>query len=68
MIRRVPVRDATTTNQQALLEGAPTDLLPQTNSVFVDRKGNTYDPHQDKVPLAQLPAEGVLELPRTTWW
>ena len=67
MIKRVPLLDATT-GQQFMLNGETTDIVPSDRTVYIDRQGNTYDPAQRTVSFDELPQEGVMELPRTTWW
>jgi hypothetical protein len=64
-MRRV-VLDAT---EQApfALEGSVNELLPDDATVYVDREGKTYDTERS-IPLATLPEDGVVALPRTTWW
>lgn len=66
-MKRVPVLDPTS-NQQFALEGESTELVPRSQTVYIDRHGNTYDPQQKDVRLHELPIDGVMELPRTTWW
>lgn len=68
MIRRVPVRDLTRADEAYLLEGMPEDILPKQAMVYADRHGNTYDAQDNDVALRQLPEDGVVALPRTTWW
>lgn len=65
MIRRVPVHNAVT-NQQEVLEGEVVDQLKEP-SVFVDPHGKTYDASKG-IPLGALPTEPLVQLPRTTWY
>lgn len=67
MIKRVPLLDATN-GQQFQLTGETTDIVPSNRTVYIDRQGNTFDPSQRKVSFDELPQDGVMELPRTTWW
>lgn len=68
MIRRVPVRDITRSNETYALEGNSTDLVPKDRTVYIDRNGTTYDPQQKQFTMGDLPDDGVVQLPRTTWW
>jgi hypothetical protein len=36
--------------------------------VYIDRNGKTYDPGNGKVALQDLADDGVMQLPRTTWF
>jgi len=65
-VRRIPVRNAMA-NQQEVLEGEVIDVLPNENSVYVDRGGKTYDATKG-VRMGELPQSGVIQLPRTTWY
>lgn len=65
-IRRIPVRNAMS-NEPELLEGEVIDVLPNDQSVYVDRAGKTYDPSKG-VRMGDLPQAGVVQLPRTTWF
>jgi len=67
MIKRVPLLNPTD-GQQYLLSGETTDIVPNERTVYIDREGNTFDPAQRKVSFDELPQDGVIELPRTTWW
>jgi hypothetical protein len=67
MIKRVPLLDPTT-NQQFVLNGETTDIVPRSRTVYIDGDGNTYDPSQRKIRFDELPESGVLELPHVTWW
>lgn len=66
-MKRVPLRDAAN-NQSFVLEGQDHEILPDDNTVYIDRQGKTYDPSQQQVALRDLSNEGVLQLPRTTWY
>jgi hypothetical protein len=66
MITRVPITD-TTTGQQVILEGDPSDRLPNDKTIYMDpHTGAVYEPGQE---LAKLPtSRPVIELPDTTWY
>jgi hypothetical protein len=66
-MKRVPLRDATD-GQTYLLEGETNEYLPNDNTVYIDRAGKTYDPAHGKVALNDLADDGVMQLPRTTWF
>lgn len=65
-VRRIPVRNAMN-NERELLEGDSIDTLPKENSVYVDGSGKTYDA-KNGVKMSDLPPQGVIQLPRTTWY
>ena len=65
MIRRIPIHNAVT-NQQEVLEGEVVDELKE-QSVYVDPSGKTYDASKG-IPLGKLPTEPLVQLPRTTWY
>lgn len=66
-MKRIPLRDATDGATYAL-EGEGHELVPKDNTVYIDRHGKTYDPAQSNVVLDDLAADGVMQLPRTTWF
>lgn len=66
-MKRIPLRDSSSGNTFAL-EGEGHELVPKDNTVYIDRNGQTYDPAQQPVSLNDLPGEGVMQLPRTTWF
>jgi hypothetical protein len=66
MIQKIPVKDAMSSTD-FLLRGEVIDLIPDERDVYVDpRNGQTFDT-SERVALRDLPAEGVIRLPRTTW-
>jgi hypothetical protein len=66
-MKRIPLRDATDGNTY-LLEGDGQELVPKDNTVYIDRTGKTYDPNNHRVALEELASDGVMQLPRTTWF
>ncbi|HEV7428792.1 MAG TPA: hypothetical protein VGQ46_20765 [Thermoanaerobaculia bacterium] len=66
-MKRIPLRDATDGNTY-LLEGDSQELVPKDNTVYIDRHGKTYDPTNQHVVLDDLASDGVMQLPRTTWF
>jgi len=66
-MKRIPLRDSSSGNTFAL-EGEGHEIIPHDNTVYIDRNGKTYDPTQQPVSLNDLPGEGVMQLPRTTWF
>jgi hypothetical protein len=66
-MKRILLRDSSSGNTFAL-EGEGHEIVPNNNTVYIDRNGQTYDPAQKKVSLDDLPGEGVMQLPRTTWF
>jgi len=66
MIKRIPITD-TTTGQTIVLEGEPTDRLPNNNTVLIDpRNGKIYGSGSE---LATIPNDHpLMQLPDTTWY
>lgn len=66
MIQKIPVKDATS-NTDFLMRGEVIDLVPDERDVYIDpRNGRTFDT-SEQIALRDLPQEGVIRLPRTTW-
>lgn len=66
MLKRIPITD-TTSDQDIVLEGEPTDRLPKNNTVLIDpRDGKIYGAGQE---LAGIPNDHpLMQLPDTTWY